>query len=63
VVAARLTEATAYAGVLREGPTDPVWLVGLAGTDDQLAGYAAPVTSRPLPDGTYRLVGLILLSL
>ena len=63
VAAAGLTEATAYAGVLREGPTDPVWLVGLAGTEDQLAGYAAPVTGRPLPDGAYRLLGLILLSL
>jgi hypothetical protein len=60
-IAAGLDEATANAGVLRETEDGPTWLVGAVGTADQLAGYAPPAAARPLPDGAYQWVGLILL--
>lgn len=61
-VAAGLSEATANAAVMREAEGGPTWLVGLFGTDDQLAGYAPAATARPLPDGEHQWRGLILLS-
>ena len=61
-VSAGLGDATANAAVLREDEDGPSWLVGLFGTDDQLAGYAPAGAVRPLSDGSYRWVGLILLS-
>lgn len=60
-LAAGYDGATAASAVLRLGPGEPVWLAGLAGSEDQLEGYAPAPTTRPLPDGALWWVGLILL--
>ncbi len=62
-VAAGLGAATAYAGVVREDEGGPTWLVALVGTSDQLAGYTPASPARPLPDGAYEWVGLVVLPL
>ncbi len=59
-VAAAGVSGTLY-GMYTRAPDDGLWIFGVAGTAENFAGTAAPVTAPPLPDATYRLEGLVLL--
>lgn len=50
-----------YALYARLNISDPVWVFGASGTSEQFNGTTPPVTSAPLPDGTYQLRSLFLL--
>lgn len=53
--------ATLYGAYVEASADAPVWVFGVAGTDDQFAGVASDVTVAPLPDGSYAIRSLFLL--
>jgi hypothetical protein len=54
-----LSDATAY-GLYTQAEGEPLWLVGVGGTEDQLAGLASPDPAAPVPDGRYEVQALVL---
>lgn len=55
-----LDGADGYGLYVADPASDEVWIVGVAGTTEQLAGRAGPSAEPPLADGEYELVPLIL---
>lgn len=51
-------DATHAYGLYLQTGSGPLYLVGLVGTEEQLAGTEDPTEAPPLADGTYRMVTL-----
>lgn len=63
LLAAGFEDATAASAVVQTEGTRPLWLGGIFGTGAQLAGYAPAPAVRPIADGDWSWVGLVLLPL
>jgi hypothetical protein len=53
-------DATPYGLYVDRPDGEGIWLVGVAGTADELEGRSAPVEVAPLPDGAYQVDALVL---
>lgn len=61
VAAQGLQGATPFGLYVQAGTPDaPVWIVGVVGSDAQLAGEELPDLEAPLPDGVYHLAAVVL---